>query len=161
MQSCILTAFWISFNWPGFPWLKRRSGVIIPIFRASPIYFFWYRNWSAPFRKSRRKGDICGDFARLVFSRDRESDTGSLADSGSVSLSCDTFCDNISETTNEDNIFSDVPTLSFTCPSPENNEVSVVKTDQGWTKEVEEGGTNFMYFERWKPDFQKRNYILT
>ena len=71
-------------------------------------------------RRSRRRPDITGDLARLVFSRD--SDTGSLADSGSVSLSCDTFCDSgseISEHARRENTHMGVnhklPTLSVSC----------------------------------------------
>ena len=37
-------------------------------------------------RRSRRRGDVCGDLARLVFSRDSDTDT----------QSCDTFCDSSS-----------------------------------------------------------------
>ena len=58
-------------------------------------------------RRSRRRPDINGDLARLVFTRDsdelslvRSQNTeSSLADSdtGSVSLSCDTFCDSGSD----------------------------------------------------------------
>ena len=77
-------------------------------------------------RRSRRKADVNGDFARLVFSREAfggggDSDTTSIADSGSV-LSCDTFCDknsdivnDISEDINTKIKNSDIPTLSFTC----------------------------------------------
>lgn len=58
-------------------------------------------------RRSRRRPDINGDLARLVFTRDGEelslvrspNTESSLADSdtGSVSLSCDTFCDSGSD----------------------------------------------------------------
>ena len=58
-------------------------------------------------RRSRRRPDINGDLARLVFTRDSEelslvrsqNTESSLADSdtGSVSLSCDTFCDSGSD----------------------------------------------------------------
>ena len=77
-------------------------------------------------RRSRRKADVNGDFARLVFSREAfgggDSDTTSIADSGSV-LSCDTFCDknsdiivnDVGEDVNTNIKKSDIPTLSFTC----------------------------------------------
>ena len=74
-------------------------------------------------RKSRRRGDICGEFAHLMFTRD--SDASSVADSGSVSLSCDTYCDSEAASDNVDNTTQHdagskqrtLPILSFTSPS--------------------------------------------
>ena len=50
-------------------------------------------------RRSRRRPDINGNLARLVFTRDNDPELSSAKDSdtGSVSLSCDTFCDSGSE----------------------------------------------------------------
>ena len=80
-------------------------------------------------RRSRRRAhDLSSDLARLVFSREVD-DSASVADSGSVSLSCDTASgwDSGSEMQGEESgpspaspaavRRSDIPTLSFTCHS--------------------------------------------
>ena len=80
-------------------------------------------------RRSRRRAhDLSSDLARLVFSREVD-DSASVADSGSVSLSCDTASgwDSGSEMQCEESCPSpaspaaarraDIPTLSFTCHS--------------------------------------------
>ena len=79
-------------------------------------------------RRSRRRAhDLSSDLARLVFSREVD-DSASVADSGSVSLSCDTASgwDSGSEMQCEERCASpaspaarraDIPTLSFTCHS--------------------------------------------
>ena len=80
-------------------------------------------------RRSRRRAhDLSSDLARLVFSREVD-DSASVADSGSVSLSCDTASgwDSGSEMQCEESRPSpaspaaarraDIPTLSFTCHS--------------------------------------------
>ena len=80
-------------------------------------------------RRSRRRAhDLSSDLARLVFSREVD-DSASVADSGSVSLSCDTASgwDSGSEMQCEEGRPSpaspaaarraDIPTLSFTCHS--------------------------------------------
>ena len=53
-------------------------------------------------RRSRRRPDINGNLARLVFTRDNDElsltkSQGTDSDTGSVSLSCDTFCDSGSD----------------------------------------------------------------
>ena len=53
-------------------------------------------------RRSRRRPDINGNLARLVFTRDNDESSlaksqGTDSDTGSVSLSCDTFCDSGSD----------------------------------------------------------------